>query len=202
MSSRSAQRIGRLLSVSWMQSHSGFEFISPTDSHTSLIVVPTLMGVLEPSGNSLYLLPYLPELPSSPSAEKEDDPNSRVALAAHCDPILRHRRFGHLNMQSMHAQHTHGIPTSPTLACLVKNVFGDSCLLHKASGAPRNTAACTKPSRPLLNLSSDLWGPVNVPSPHGLRYACSSSTTIPITCGCDYSKCQRTTHALSWKPSY
>jgi hypothetical protein len=27
--------------------------------------------------------------------------HARVALAAHCDHVLWHRRFGHLNMQSM-----------------------------------------------------------------------------------------------------
>jgi hypothetical protein len=73
-------------------------------------------------------------------------------------------------MQSPQAQHTHGVPTSPTLANSIKNVSCDSCLLHKASVAPRNTVACAKPSRPLLSLSSNLWGPVNVPSSHGLRY--------------------------------
>jgi hypothetical protein len=86
-----------------MQSHNGCEFILPTDFDTGLLVVPIGMGVLEPSGNGLYLLPHQPELPSSPSAEKAGDPCSRVALAAHCDHVLWHRRFGHLNMQSLHA---------------------------------------------------------------------------------------------------
>jgi hypothetical protein len=40
-SSRSAQRIGRLRNVSWMQTHSSFEFIFPTASDTRLLVVPT-----------------------------------------------------------------------------------------------------------------------------------------------------------------
>jgi hypothetical protein len=40
LSSRYAQRIGRLLSVSWMQTHSGCEFIFPHDSDTCLLVVP------------------------------------------------------------------------------------------------------------------------------------------------------------------
>jgi hypothetical protein len=70
LSSRHAQRIGRLLSVSWMQSHSGYEFLFPSDSDIGLLVVPTGMGVLEPSGNGLYLLPHQPKLPPSPSAEK------------------------------------------------------------------------------------------------------------------------------------
>jgi hypothetical protein len=156
MSSRSGQRIGRLLSVSWMQSHNGCEFIFPTDSDIGLFVVPKGMGVLEPTGNGLNLLPHQPKLPSSPFEEKARDPYSRVALAAQCDHVLWHPRFGHLNMQSMHAQHTHGVPSSPTLAISVKNVSCDSCLLHKATVAPRNTAACAKPSRPLLNMSFDL----------------------------------------------
>jgi hypothetical protein len=41
MSSRSAHRIGRLLSVTWMQTHSGCEFIFPSDYDTGLLVVPT-----------------------------------------------------------------------------------------------------------------------------------------------------------------
>jgi hypothetical protein len=73
-------------------------------------------------------------------------------------------------MQSMQAQYTHGVPTSLTLTNCVKNVSWDSCMLHKANVAPRNTAAYAKPSRSLLNLSFDLWGHVNVPSPHGLRH--------------------------------
>jgi hypothetical protein len=71
-------------------------------------------------------------------------------------------------MQSMQTQHTHGVPTSRALASYVKNVSCDSCLLNNATDAPRNTIACA--SRPLLNMSSDLWGLVNIPSPHGLRY--------------------------------
>jgi hypothetical protein len=67
MSSRSAQRIGRLLSAIWMQSDSGCAFIFPTDSDTGQLVVPTRMGVLEPPGNGLYLLPHNPELtPNAP----------------------------------------------------------------------------------------------------------------------------------------
>jgi hypothetical protein len=41
LSSPCARRIGRLLNVSCMQSHSGCEFIFPTDSDTGLIIVPT-----------------------------------------------------------------------------------------------------------------------------------------------------------------
>jgi hypothetical protein len=84
MSYRYAQRIGRLLSVSWMQSDSGCEFLFPTDYDTRLLVVPTGMGVLEPSGNGIYLLPHQPELPSSPSAEKARVPYSRVPQVRQC----------------------------------------------------------------------------------------------------------------------
>jgi hypothetical protein len=73
-------------------------------------------------------------------------------------------------MQSLHAQHDDGVPIPHALPSSVKNVSCDSCLLSKASAAPRNTLACSKPPRPLLNLSSDIWGLVNVRSPHGLRY--------------------------------
>ena len=61
LSSRYAQRIGRLLSVSW--THIGCDFISPYYSDIGLLVVPTRMGVLEPSGNGLYLLPHKLEPP-------------------------------------------------------------------------------------------------------------------------------------------
>jgi hypothetical protein len=125
------------------------------------------MGVLEPSGNGLYLLPQHLELPT---AETTRDTGSRVALTAQCDHVLWHRRFGHLTMQSPHAHHRHGGPTSHVLACSLKSVSCDSCLLHKATVAPRNTTSCAKPSRPLLNMSFDLLGPINVPSPHGFRY--------------------------------
>jgi hypothetical protein len=82
LSSRYAQHIGRLLSASWVQSRSGCEFLFPTDSDIGLLVVPTGMVVLEPSGNGLYLLPHRRKLPPSPSVEKALDPFSRVALTA------------------------------------------------------------------------------------------------------------------------
>jgi hypothetical protein len=41
LSSRCALRIGRLLSVRWMQSHNGREFVFPTDYDSGLVVVPT-----------------------------------------------------------------------------------------------------------------------------------------------------------------
>jgi hypothetical protein len=39
MSCRTAQRIGCLLNVSWMQAHSGCEFIFPTDFDNGLLMV-------------------------------------------------------------------------------------------------------------------------------------------------------------------
>jgi hypothetical protein len=48
LTSHSAQHIGRLLSVSWMQSPSGCELIFPNDADIELIVVPTEIGVLKP----------------------------------------------------------------------------------------------------------------------------------------------------------
>jgi hypothetical protein len=40
LSPRSAQRIGRLLSVIWMQTHSGCEFVFPSNSDTGLLWYP------------------------------------------------------------------------------------------------------------------------------------------------------------------
>jgi hypothetical protein len=40
----------------------------------------------------------------------------------------------------------------------------------KANVAPCNSPPCLNPTRPLMNLSSDTWDPINFPSPHGLRY--------------------------------
>jgi hypothetical protein len=156
VSSRSTQHTGRLLIVIWMQSHSGCELFFPIDSDTGPIMVPTGLRVLKPSGNGFYLMPHQPKLPPTPLADSSPSAGARFALTAHCDPILWHRRFGHLNMQILEAQHTHGVPTSPALAISVTNVSCDSCLLHMPSDAPRNTAPCTKPFRPLLNLSSNI----------------------------------------------
>jgi hypothetical protein len=86
LSSRSAQRIGRLLCVSCMQTHSGCEFIFPSNSYIDLLLVPTCMVVLEPPGNGLYLLPHQPELPSSPSATSAPNPSPRVALTPSVTP--------------------------------------------------------------------------------------------------------------------
>jgi hypothetical protein len=41
LSSRSAQRIGRLRNVNWMQTHAGCKFVFPTDCGTGPLTVPT-----------------------------------------------------------------------------------------------------------------------------------------------------------------
>jgi hypothetical protein len=170
LSSRSTQRISRLLGVRWMQSHCDCVFLFATSPHLGLLVVPTGMGVLKPSRNGLYLLSNTTRSQGTPPLDTSAVVDSSVALIAHLDPELWHRCCGHLNMQSLQAQYAYGVPTIPVLVGYVKTVFCDSWLLHKASTAPRNTFACPKPPRPLMNMSSDIWGPVNVPSPHGLRY--------------------------------
>jgi hypothetical protein len=114
MSSPSAKRIDRLLSVSWMQSHSGSEFLFPTNTDTGLLVVPTRMGVLEPSCNCIYLLPHNPELPPSPSQDPARSHGPRVALTAQRDPVLWHRRFGHLICKAY-------MPNTPTVSQLARH---------------------------------------------------------------------------------
>jgi hypothetical protein len=52
-----AQKISRLLSVSYMQKQCGCEFSFPTNSDSSMLLATTFMGMLVPSGNGLYLLP-------------------------------------------------------------------------------------------------------------------------------------------------
>jgi hypothetical protein len=82
LSSCLAQRIGRLLIVSWMQSQSGCESIFLTHCDIGLIMVPTRMGVLKPSSNGLYLLPHQPELTPSPAADSSRGAGPLVALIA------------------------------------------------------------------------------------------------------------------------
>jgi hypothetical protein len=153
VSSRSAQRIGRLLNVSWTQSNFGCEFFFLAYSNIGLPVVPKGMGVLKPSGNGLCLLSHTTSAQGAPHLDTSSVVDSIVAMTAHIDHELWHRRCGHLNMQSLHAQHTHGVPFIPALSVSVRTFSCDSCLLHKASAAPRNPSACPKPPRPLMNLS-------------------------------------------------
>jgi hypothetical protein len=46
----------------------------------------------------------------------------------------------------------------------------DSCNMNKAASAPRNRTASQKHAAPLEKFSCDLWGPVHVLSPYGLRH--------------------------------
>jgi hypothetical protein len=101
MQTRSAQRIGRLLNVNWMQTHCDREYVCSTLSKTGMLMVPTGIDVLTPSGNGLYLLPHQPYMHPSPTADSPHGAGLRVALTAQCDRVLWYRRFGHLNMQSL-----------------------------------------------------------------------------------------------------
>jgi hypothetical protein len=80
LSARFAQRIGRPLSVSWMQSHSGCEFLLPTDTYVGLLLAPKGMGVLKPSGNGLYLLQHSTATGGLPSIDRKPVIDSEVAL--------------------------------------------------------------------------------------------------------------------------
>jgi hypothetical protein len=73
-------------------------------------------------------------------------------------------------MQDLQSQDSNGEAFVPTMGSLVINLSCDSCLMHKAHAAPRNNAACTKPMLPLMRMSCEIWGLVNAPSTHGLRY--------------------------------
>jgi hypothetical protein len=156
LSSRSAQRIGRLFGISWMQTHCGCEILFPIDYDIGLLVVPTGMGVLKPSGNGLYLRSKTTSSQGAPFLDTSIVVDNSVAMHAHIDPDPWHRRCGHLNMKSLQAQHTHGVSSIPALPVSVKTASYDSCLLHKATVATRNTYACLKPPRPLMNMSTDI----------------------------------------------
>jgi hypothetical protein len=92
---RSTQRIGRLLSVTWMQSHNGCDFVFPTDYDLGLLLVLTRMGVLKPSENGLYMLSHKTPPEGTPSMGHSAVVSSSVALTAHCALLRWHRRFGH-----------------------------------------------------------------------------------------------------------
>jgi hypothetical protein len=170
LSSRSAQRISRLLSVSSMQKHSGCEFSFPTNIDSGMLLVTTGMGMLIPSGNGLYLLPRSHACAGLSSHHVDNRKQKPVALAAECDAALWHSRMGHLNMQSLQAQHSHNTVYVPVMPSSVNDLSCESCNLNKAAFAPKNRKASQKPVAPLQHLSCDLWGPFSVPSPHGLGY--------------------------------
>jgi hypothetical protein len=152
-----------------MQSHCGCKFIFPTDSDVMLRVAPIRMGVLKPSRNGQYMLSQKPPQRGLLLVDSTATLDSSEALTSQCDLVLWHHLFGHLNIQRLQAQCAHTVLATPALLGFVK-VSYDFCLLHKASVAPRNSSACQKHAHPLINLSSDIWGVVNVPSHDGLRY--------------------------------
>jgi hypothetical protein len=89
---RSAQPIGRLHIVSWMQTHNGCEIIFPTYYDVGMLMVPRGMGVLRPSGNGLFMLTHEHALkPRTPTA-RPPIVNPSVAVTRHCNPILWHCR--------------------------------------------------------------------------------------------------------------
>jgi hypothetical protein len=102
LTSRSARRIGHILSANWMQTHSsGCEFLCPTDFGIGMLMVPTGMGVLTPAGNGLYLPSHKQTPKGRTPANSSLFVESSVALTAEFDHVLWHRRFGHLDMQSL-----------------------------------------------------------------------------------------------------
>jgi hypothetical protein len=119
MSSRSTQRIGRLVSVCWMQTHSGCEFLFPVAFDIGMLMVPTRTGVLKPTGNGLHL----PTHEQRPEGHTLADSSTRVdcsaALTTQYDPILWHRRFGHLN--NMQYPPYLRCPNDPGIAGLYRN---------------------------------------------------------------------------------
>jgi hypothetical protein len=73
-------------------------------------------------------------------------------------------------MQSLQAQHSHNTPYVPVMPSSVMDLPCESCNLNKATSAPQNRTASHKPAAPLQHFSCDLWGPIHVPSPYGVRY--------------------------------
>jgi hypothetical protein len=83
------------------------------------------MGVLKPSGDGLYLFQHSTAIGRLPSIDIHALVDSEVAMTPQCDYVLWHRRFGHLNMQSLHAQRANGVHASPALPSYVKKAFCD-----------------------------------------------------------------------------
>jgi hypothetical protein len=158
LSSRYAQNISRLLSVSWMQKHSGCKFSFPTNIDSGMLHVTTRMGMLIPSGNGLYLLPRSHDCAGLPSRPVDSPSQKSVALAAECDAALWHSRLGHLNMQSLQAHHSHNTSSIPAMPSSVTDLPCESCNLNKATSAPQNRTASHKVAAPLRHFSCDLWG--------------------------------------------
>jgi hypothetical protein len=173
---RSSQGISILLNVRWMRKQWGCEFSFPPATDIGMLIVPTFTGVLRPPGTGLYT-PLV--LESSRSVEGRDTPP--LALVSPADATLWHNRLGHLHMQSFEAKHENGVATVPHLGPGVRNISCDSCLLYKPTAA-RNKSPSVKLVSPSLQLFCNLWGPMNVPSPYGLRYSYLSWIITFISC--------------------
>jgi hypothetical protein len=154
-----------------MQKHSGCEFSFPTNTDSVMLLVTTRMGMLIPSGNGLYLLPRSHDCAGLPSHPVDSLRQKPLALTTECDAALWHSRMGHLNMQSLQAQHSHDTVSVPVMPSSVNDLSFESCSLSKAASAPQNRKASMNPAAPLQHLSCDLWGHVSVPSPYGVRYS-------------------------------
>jgi hypothetical protein len=69
-----------------------------------MLLVPTCLGVLKPSGNGHYLLGHKIVHGRLPSVDVPYVLTIDIAMTLQCDLILWHRRFGHCQMQSLHTQ--------------------------------------------------------------------------------------------------
>jgi hypothetical protein len=135
-----------------------------------VLLVTTRMGMLVPFGNGLYLLPRIHTSAGLPPAVLDSTSGSSAPVLVECDPSLWHRRLGHLNMLSLHAQHLlNDAPTLLAMPSYLINLSCDSCNLNNDTSAPRNRTASAKHAAPLQQLASYLLGHVHVPLPYGLR---------------------------------
>jgi hypothetical protein len=104
------------------------------------------MGMLVPFGNGLYLLPWIHTSAGLPPTVADSTSGSFAPVAVECDPVLWHRRLGHLNMLSLHAQHL--LNDAPTLLAMPS-------YLNNATSAPRNrTAILRHPSNLQLHFNN------------------------------------------------
>jgi hypothetical protein len=82
--------------------------------------------VLKPSENGFYMLSHSTSSRDSSTLDISLVVDSSLALIAHFDLALWHRRCGHISMQSLHAQHIHGVSSIPALLVSLKYVSCDS----------------------------------------------------------------------------
>jgi hypothetical protein len=97
--------------------------------------------MLIPSGNGLYLLQRSHDCAGLSSHNVDSLRLKPVALAAECDAASWHSRMGHLNMQRLHAKHSHNTVFVHVMPSSVNDLSYESCNLNKAACAPRNRKA-------------------------------------------------------------